>query len=95
MRTCKGSGILTYVPSSARYTGLAWMHSIRARMAKFRFPSSLFPFEQKRQTFPAGHRGGVLRGDAFHLGPIRGFAVARVAKDHAVLIESVQVALGS
>src|SRR5262245_39925643 len=48
---------------------------------------------QQPQALLARHRLTILRGDAFHFGPVCGLAVARIAEDHAVLVEGVQVAL--
>ena len=39
------------------------------------------------EALPAGHLGGHRGGDPIDLGPMRGFAIARVAEDHAVGVE--------
>ena len=36
---------------------------------------------------------GVVGGDAFHLSAMRGFAIARIAGDHAIFVEEMQVLL--
>ena len=46
-------------------------------------------------AFAAGDPAAVLRGDALDLGAVRGFAVARVTEDHAVLVQGVQVSVGA
>src|SRR5262245_13696573 len=46
---------------------------------------------QERPALPAGDRGPVVGGDPLHLGPVGGLLVARVAQDHAVFIEGVEV----
>jgi hypothetical protein len=48
---------------------------------------------QQRQALPAGHRGVIIGRNPFHFGPMRGFLVARVAQDHAVLVQGMQIAL--
>lgn len=47
---------------------------------------------QQLQAFATGHCGPVVRGDAFHLGPVCGFPVAGIAQHHAVCIQGVPVA---
>ncbi|HKA02061.1 MAG TPA: hypothetical protein VKE70_36370 [Candidatus Solibacter sp.] len=51
--------------------------------------------EQDRPALPARHRGAVGRRNTFHLSPVRGFLVARIAQDHAVDVQGVQVALST
>jgi hypothetical protein len=48
-----------------------------------------------RKAFPAGHRHLIHRRDAFHLGPVSGLFVARIAEDHAIVVESVQIAFSA
>src|SRR6185295_2738663 len=43
-------------------------------------------------TLLAGDGGRILRGDAFNLGTMRCLAVARVADQHAVFVERVEIA---
>ena len=47
---------------------------------------------EQQQALPAGYRCSIIRGDAFHFGAMSGFFIARVAQDHAVVIEGMQVA---
>lgn len=47
---------------------------------------------QQLQAFATGHYGPVVRGDAFHLGPVCGFPVAGIAQHHAVCIQGMPVA---
>src|SRR2546425_782184 len=54
-------------------------------------PSSLVALVLQRQALSARHRGAVLRGNAFHFGPVSRFLVARIAQYHAVLREGVLV----
>ena len=44
-------------------------------------------------TLLARHRMGVVGGDAFHLGTVRRFAVARIAGNHTIFIEKMQISL--
>src|SRR5437762_3281257 len=53
--------------------------------------SSFVALVEQRETLPARHRSTVLSGDSLHFGPVSRFLVARVAKNHTVLIEGVQV----
>lgn len=48
---------------------------------------------QKRQTLQTCHRSTILRGNSFHLCPMRGFSIARIAQNHAVVIEGVHLVL--
>ncbi len=50
-------------------------------------------FVQQIQAVRARYRRCVVGGDAFHLGPVCGLPVAGVAKDHAVKVQGVPVAL--
>ena len=50
---------------------------------------------QQVDALAARYRGVIDSRDAFHVGPVGGFPVARVAQHHAVLVEGVEVALPS
>jgi hypothetical protein len=50
---------------------------------------SFIALVQQRPALPARHRSAILRSDALHFGPMRGFLVARIAQDHAIIIEGV------
>jgi hypothetical protein len=47
---------------------------------------------QQRETLPACYRGVIVRGDAFHFGPVGSLLVPRVAQDHSLVVKDVQVA---
>lgn len=53
------------------------------------FPTLHLP--QRCKTLPACHGFGVLGGNTLHLSPVSGFAVERIAGDHAIFIQQVQV----
>lgn len=44
---------------------------------------------QQVAALAAGYRGDIVRGDALHFRPVRGFLIARVAQDHAVRVKGV------
>lgn len=46
---------------------------------------------QQSQALPAGYRGAMFRGDAFHLGSMSGLLVARIAQDHAVCVQGMEI----
>ena len=48
---------------------------------------------RQRQALPASDRLELLGGDPLHLRPVGGFAVPRIAGEHAVGVEPVQVPL--
>ena len=52
----------------------------------------LFALKQQRQALAARHRGAILRRNPLHLGAMSRLSVARIAQNHAVSIEGVQVA---
>jgi hypothetical protein len=47
---------------------------------------------QQCQALPARHRIAIIGSNAFHLSPMGSLLVARVAQDHSLVVESVQVA---
>jgi hypothetical protein len=48
-------------------------------------------FSHRSAALPAGYSVRGLGGDALYLGPVSDFAVARIAGDHAVFVQQVQV----
>jgi hypothetical protein len=59
------------------------------------FPVLFVAFVQQGQARSARYFGVVVRGDTFHFGPVGGFLVARVAQNHAVVVEGVEVTFAS
>lgn len=49
-------------------------------------------FVKQREALPARHSTAIVGRDVLHLRTVRGFLVSRVAYDHAVRIECVQIA---
>jgi hypothetical protein len=56
------------------------------------FKSPLFLVHQI-DALAARHRGAIGCRDSFHVGPVGGFLVARIAQYHTVFVDGVQVTL--